>query len=64
MELWEACGNGEGAFAVKFLRTGTVYIVLFRELMKAREAGIRSLSESDLKKRSIKEFAGYGTDYQ
>lgn len=64
MELWEACGNGEGAFAVKFLRTGNIYIVLFRELMEARKSGIRSLSESDLRKRSVKEFTGYGTDYQ
>lgn len=64
MERWEACGNGEGAFAIKFLRTGNIYIVLFRELMKAREAGIRSLSESSLKKRSIKEFVRDGTDDQ
>lgn len=64
MERWEACGNGEGAFVIRFQRTGNMYIVLFRELMRAREAGIRSLNESGLKKKSIKEFTRDGTDHQ
>lgn len=63
MELWEACGNGEGAFAVRFLKTGNVYIVPFRKLMEDRRAGIRSLSERELEKRCIKRF-GNGTDHQ
>lgn len=64
MERWEACGNGEGAFVVRFQKTGNIYVVRFRELMMAREAGIRSLSEREMKKRSIKEFMRDGTGHQ
>ncbi len=64
MELWEACGNREGAFAVKFLRTGNIYVVVFRELMKARERDVRSLSERELKKLCIMRFDKNGIDHQ
>lgn len=44
MELWEECGNLEGAFAVKY-PTGNIYILPFRELMSLRSRGIKSLNE-------------------
>ena len=44
MELWEECGNLEGAFAVKY-PTGNIYILPFRELMSLQGRGIKSLDE-------------------
>ena len=64
MKLWKECGNEEGAFAIKFLKTENIYIILFQELMEAKNAGIRSLSERKLNKLSIKRFIRDGTDHQ
>lgn len=64
MEYWTKCGNEEGAFVIKFLKTENIYIVLFPELMKAKNAGIRSLREHVVAGMSIKRLIRNGSDHQ
>lgn len=54
----------EREFADMLSRNGFWVHVLLRELMKVREAGVRSLSERELKKLCIKRFDKNGIDHQ
>ena len=63
MQLWESCGNQEGAFAIKALKAGTVYIIPFRSLLNIRNSGVKFLNIDQIRKLSLEEYV-YGTDHQ